>query len=69
MPNQIVRKSACSRKHEDAEEEFDREFNPLVRDVAESPEYAEMNFTNEWLNKMLNYNVPFGKKTRWVKPL
>jgi len=62
MPNQIFGKSACNRQQEN--EEFDREFKLLVQDVVESAEYTEMNFTNEWLNKMLNYNVPFGKKTR-----
>jgi len=61
MPHQIFSKNANYKRYEKA---FDGTFKLLVKDVTESAEYADMNFTNSWLKNVLNYNVPFGKRAR-----
>ncbi len=40
-------------------------FPNLVQDITESdPQFRELSEINRWLEKVLNYNVPYGKRTR-----
>jgi len=41
----------------------------LLETLIEAPEYPEMHFTNEWLKKMLNYNVNLGGKIFYITQL
>jgi len=47
-------------------EEFMSFFSQLVRDLTEIPEYRDMPDVNKWLQRMLQYNVPHGKRNRYV---
>lgn len=44
--------------------DFNQTFNQIVIDLTESPEFRDMPETNKWLKKVLQYNVPHGKKNR-----
>jgi hypothetical protein len=39
-------------------------FSELVRDLTESKEYSDMAATNQWLARVMSFNVPHGKKNR-----
>lgn len=49
-------------------EEFCSLFTQIVRDLTELPEYRDMPDTNRWLAKVLQYNVPHGKRNRYGNP-
>jgi len=44
--------------------EFSTVFPDLVRDIVTDLELRDMPETNEWVEKLLNYNVPHGKQNR-----
>jgi len=48
----------------DERQEFMSMFPDLVRDLVEQPEMRDMEETNQWLIRVLQYNVPHGKRNR-----
>ena len=44
--------------------DFNSMFPDLVRDLIENPEMRDMPETNHWLARVLQYNVPHGKRNR-----
>ncbi|ODM88997.1 Farnesyl pyrophosphate synthase [Orchesella cincta] len=45
-------------------EEFMETYFKIAKDLLEIPEMADMPETNQWLKKVLDYNVPHGKANR-----
>jgi hypothetical protein len=50
----------------DEREEFMSLFPQLVKDLTEIPEYRDMPDVNKWFARMLQYNVPHGKRNRYL---
>jgi hypothetical protein len=44
--------------------DFNSVFPDIVRDLIETPEMRDMAETNHWLARVLQYNVPHGKRNR-----
>ena len=48
----------------DDRDEFTSVFQDIVSDLTESPELRDMPETNRWLARVLQFNVPHGKRNR-----
>ena len=44
--------------------DFNTKFTELVQVLTHDPDLADMDDTNKWLERVLEYNVPHGKKNR-----
>lgn len=45
-------------------EEFMSVYHQLVKELVEIPDMKDMEETNRWLARVMQYNVPHGKRNR-----
>jgi len=63
MPRMGDSKFVTEQEHKD----FMSLFPELIKDLTSLPEMQDMEDTNRWLQRVLEYNVPHGKRNRYAK--